>query len=455
MVLTSINPASGAPIKSYEEHTDEEVAAALKQAQSAYLLWRGKSCQERALPIRAIGELLRAQSEAHARLIAHEMGKPLSQGRAEIEKCAWACDYYAEHAERLLAPSVIPTDATKSFVAFEPLGLVLAIMPWNYPFWQVFRAAIPALMAGNAIILKHASNVPGCALAIDALFNNAGFPAGVVRVILVGSARVGALIEHPNIRAVTFTGSTPAGRVVAAKAGAMLKKTVLELGGSDPYVVLEDADLESAAKSCVAARLMNCGQSCVAAKRLIVVEAVCRPFEELVVKEMRAQRMGDPLDDAITIGPMARHDLREILHSQVQRSIAQGARVLLGGALPPGLGAYYPPTVLTDVMSGMPVFDEETFGPVAAIIPVADEREAIRAANETNFGLGCAVFTSDRQRGERIATHELEAGCCFVNGMVRSDPRLPFGGIKESGYGRELSSFGIREFVNIKTVYVT
>jgi succinate-semialdehyde dehydrogenase/glutarate-semialdehyde dehydrogenase len=327
-------------------------------------------------------------------------------------------------------------------------------MPWNFPFWQVVRFAAPALMAGNAGLLKHAGNVSGCALALEELFRDAGFPADLFRTILVGSGRVAGLIAAPETSAVTLTGSTGAGRAVAAQAGGVLKKTVLELGGSDPYLVLEDADLELAAETCAASRLINSGQSCIAAKRFIVVEAVRARFEELFVLRMKARRLGDPMDEATEIGPLARHDLRDSLHDQVTRSVARGARVLLGGTVPAGKGGYYPATVLTGVGKGMPAFDEELFGPVAAVVPVKDEAAAVRAANDSPFGLGAAVFTRDTARGERLAAKALEAGSCFVNALVKSDPRLPFGGIKESGYGRELSSFGIREFVNVKTVYV-
>ncbi|RMI03532.1 MAG: NAD-dependent succinate-semialdehyde dehydrogenase, partial [Calditrichaeota bacterium] len=379
---------------------------------------------------------------------------PIREGRAEAEKCAWVCDYYAEKTEEFLQPEFIPTDAGKSYVTFNPLGVVLAVMPWNFPFWQVFRFAAPALMAGNVAVLKHASNVPGCALAIEEIFREVGFPENVFRTLLVGSPRVEQIIEHPLVKAVTLTGSTPAGRAVARKAGEMLKKTVLELGGSDPYLILEDADLSATVATCVASRLINSGQSCIAAKRFIVVEAIREEFEQQFVELMRTKTMGDPLDEGTDIGPQARHDLRDELHRQVVQSLEKGARCLLGGEIPPGKGAFYPPTVLTDVRPGMPAFDEETFGPVAAIIPVRDEAEAIQVANNSPFGLGAAVFSRDVARAERIAAEELEAGCCFVNAFVKSDPRLPFGGIKESGYGRELSHYGIKEFLNIKTVYI-
>ncbi|HXF99607.1 MAG TPA: NAD-dependent succinate-semialdehyde dehydrogenase, partial [Bacteroidota bacterium] len=361
---------------------------------------------------------------------------------------------YADNAAKFLESEVIATDASKSFVTFQPLGILLAIMPWNFPFWQVFRAAAPALMAGNTVVLKHASNVSGCALEIEKLLREAGLPLGVFSTLLLSSSRVNMLIEHPLVRAVTITGSTAAGKAVAAKAGAMLKKTVLELGGSDPYIVLEDANLDEAVATCVASRLINNGQSCIAAKRFIVVESVKKRFEEMFVERMKAQNVGDPLDPSVAVGPLARRDLRDELHHQVRRSIEKGARLLCGGEVPSGRGAFYPPTVLTNVAKGMPAYDEELFGPVAAIISAKDEADAIRIANDSAFGLGAAVFTSNLQKGERIAAEELEAGSCFVNAFVRSDPRLPFGGIKDSGYGRELSVFGIREFVNIKTVWV-
>jgi len=369
-------------------------------------------------------------------------------------KCAAACEYFAGNAEKFLADEIIATDASKSFVTFQPLGPILAVLPWNFPFWQVFRAAAPALMAGNALILKHASNVPGCAEAIAGIFKEAGLPAGLFSNLRLGNREAEELIDHPAIKAATLTGSVRAGRAIAARAGKALKKTVLELGGSDPYVVLEDADLEKAVEICVTARLINSGQSCIAAKRFIVVKPVLKKFEELFVTRMKKEKTGDPLDERTTVGPMAREDLRDELHKQVERTIAQGARRLLGGTMPEGNGYFYPPTVLTGVCKGMTAFDEETFGPVAAIIEAADEAGAIRLANDSAFGLGAAVFTRDIQRGERIASTELQAGACFVNAAVKSDQRLPFGGIKDSGYGRELSSFGIREFVNTKSVFI-
>jgi len=454
MTFQAINPATGEVLASYEEMTPETVDGIVREVHDAFIDWRRSSYSERAKPMRKAAALLRDNAREYARLMAQEMGKPVRDGVAEAQKCATACDFYAENAERFLARETVSTEARASFVTFNPLGVVLAIMPWNFPFWQVFRFAAPGLMAGNAAVLKHASNVPGCALAIEEIFRRAGFPKNLFRTLMIGSSRVERVIEHPFVRAATLTGSGPAGRAVARKAGEMLKKTVLELGGSDPYLILEDADLELAAKVSAKGRLVNSGQSCIAAKRFIVVQKVRRRFEELFVEKMRAVKMGDPLNEDTEIGPQARHDLRDALHRQVEASIAAGARCLLGGKIPKDRGAYYPPTVLTEVRKGMPAYDEELFGPVASVIPVIDEEEAIAIANDSVFGLGGAVLTGDPARGERIAAERIESGCVFVNDSVRSDPRLPFGGVKESGYGRELSSYGIKEFVNIKTVYV-
>jgi succinate-semialdehyde dehydrogenase / glutarate-semialdehyde dehydrogenase len=453
MALDAVNPATGETIKTYDEMTPQQAAAAVEEAHAAWKSWRTTPFSERARPMKKAAGILRERKEELARLMALEMGKPFKQGIAEAEKCALGCDYYAEHAEAHLAPEIIKTEATKSYVAFEPLGVVLAVMPWNFPFWQVFRFAAPALMAGNTGVLKHASNVPGCAMAIEDVFVQAGFPKGVFRTLLIGSRQVKAVIEHSLVRAVTLTGSTPAGKAVAAQAGAALKKTVLELGGSDPYIILEDADLDHAVNTCATSRLINSGQSCVNAKRFIVVEPLAAAFTEKFVAAMKARRMGDPLAEDTEIGPQARPDLRDELHKQVVDSIAKGARLLLGGEIPPGNGSFYPPTVLAGVRPGMPAYEEELFGPVASILAARDEADAVRIANDSIFGLGAAVFTRDVARGERVA-RELEAGCTFVNTLVASDPRLPFGGIKESGYGRELGTYGIKEFVNLKTVYI-
>jgi succinate-semialdehyde dehydrogenase/glutarate-semialdehyde dehydrogenase len=453
MGITSVNPATGKPIKTYDETTPVEAAAAVAQAHATWLTWRTTSFATRAGLMKRTAGILRERKRELAALMAAEMGKPLAQGVSEAEKCAWACDYYADNAEAHLAPEIIKTESSKSYVVFEPLGVVLAIMPWNFPLWQVYRFAVPALMAGNVGVLKHASNVPACALVIEEIFTQSGFPAGAFRTLLAASTQVRALIEHPLVRAVTLTGSTPAGKAVAAQAGAVLKKTVLELGGSDPYLVLEDADLEHAVQTCVNSRLISGGQSCIAAKRFVVVEPVRAAFTERFVALMKGKKVGDPFAEGTDVGPQARHDLRDALHTQVVASVARGASLLLGGEMPPGEGAYYPPTVLADVKPGMPAYDEELFGPVAAIIRANDEADAVRIANHTVFGLGAAVFTADVARGERIA-RQLEAGSTFVNASVASDPRLPFGGIKESGYGRELGTYGIKEFVNVKTVYV-
>lgn len=454
MPISAVNPTTGDTIKTYAELTPAEVSEAIAQAHQAFLSWKRTAFAERARLMHGAAHILRDNASTYGVLMAQEMGKPVKDGQAEAEKCAWVCDYYAEHAAQFLTPEIVDTEASKSFVTFQPLGVVLAVMPWNFPFWQVFRFAAPALMAGNAGVLKHASNVPGCALAIEEVFHQAGFPEPLFRTLLIGSRQVDAVIEHPLVKAVTLTGSTPAGQAVASKAGAMLKKTVLELGGSDPYIVLADADIEAAAATCVASRLINSGQSCIAAKRFIVVESLQEQFTARFIEQMRAAHMGDPLAEGTTMGPLARHDLRDELHQQVQESIDRGATCLLGGEIPEGPGAFYPPTVLANVRKGMPAYDDEMFGPVAAIITVRDEAEAIQVANDSPFGLGAAVFTQDIANGERIAAQELEAGCCFVNALVKSDPRLPFGGVKTSGYGRELSHYGIKEFVNIKTVYV-
>ncbi len=453
MAIESVNPSTGDTIKTYDEMTPQQTAAAVADAHEAWKSWRKVPFRERAVPMKKAAAILRQRKEEFATLMALEMGKPLKQGIAEAEKSALGCDYYADHAEGHLAPETIKTDASKSGVAFEPMGVVLAVMPWNFPFWQVFRFAAPALMAGNSGVLKHASNVPGCALAIEQVFVEAGFPRGVFRTLLIGSRQVKAVIENPLVAAVTLTGSTPAGKAVASQAGAVIKKTVLELGGSDAYIVLDDADLDLAVNTCVTSRLINSGQSCVNAKRFIVVESLAAAFTEKFVAAMKTKKMGDPMAEGTDVGPQSRPDLRDELHKQVVDSVAKGAKALLGGEIPSGRGSFYPPTVLTGVRKGMPAYDEELFGPVAAIVTARDEADAIRIANDSIFGLGAAVFTRDVARGERVAG-ELEAGCTFVNALVASDPRLPFGGIKESGYGRELGSYGIKEFVNIKTVYV-
>jgi len=454
MSMKVTNPVNGEVVRTYDSMTKDDMWKIVEQSHKTYLQWRTTSFDHRAGLMRRAAELLRERSERYGRMITEEMGKTLKSAVGEVEKCAWVCDYYADNAEEFLSEEPVKTDASESFITYNPLGPVLAVMPWNFPFWQVFRFAAPALMAGNTGLLKHASNVPGSARAIEEVFYDAGFPEYAFRSLLIKTSWVEALLENEKVVAATLTGSGPAGSAVASKAGGMLKKTVLELGGSDPYIVLEDADIEAAAASCVTGRLINGGQSCIAAKRFIVVEPVLEAFTEKFVEGMRKAVMGDPMNEETTLGPMAREDLRDELHEQVERSVKQGARLLLGGEVPDKAGAWYPPTVLDNVRPGIAAFDEELFGPVAAICPAKDEEDAIDLANNSVFGLGAAVFTGDTDRGRRIAAEKLEAGCCFVNDFVKSDPRLPFGGIKTSGYGRELSYPGIREFTNIKTVYV-
>ena len=452
--IKAVNPATGKTVREYEEMNAEEVRGILEGSQSAFQSWKTLGYARRSELMRSVSKTLSKNKDRLALQMAEEMGKPVREGRGEVEKCAWVCDYYAENASKFLQDDIVETEARKSYVTFQPLGVVLAVMPWNFPLWQVFRFAAPTLSAGNVCVLKHASNVPGCALSIEEMFLSAGFPEEVFRTLLIGGSAVGSVIEDPRVAAVTLTGSAAAGRDVAGQAGRHLKKTVLELGGSDPHVILEDADLESAVENCVVSRLLNAGQSCIGAKRFIVVDSIREEFQERFVDRMKTYEPGDPTRDDTRLGPLARHDLRDELHRQVQGSVARGARCLLGGSIPPGPGAFYPPTVLTDVEPGMPAYDEELFGPVAAIISVKNEKEAVRTANDTPFGLGAAVYTRDTAKGERIAAEELNAGCCYVNKFVSSDPRLPFGGVKESGYGRELASYGIREFVNVKTVYI-
>ncbi|MBV8799295.1 MAG: NAD-dependent succinate-semialdehyde dehydrogenase [Alphaproteobacteria bacterium] len=454
MPLEAINPATGKTLKRYEEMNDAEVNAAIEAAHQSFLQWRETSFEHRASHMRKAAALLRERAREYGRLMAAEMGKPIRDGIAEAQKCATGCDYYAEYAERYLAEEPVDSGPRKSFVAFRPLGVVLAVMPWNFPFWQVIRFAAPALMAGNAGVLKHASNVPCSALTLEQLFRDAGFPEHLFRTLMIGSKMVGDVIAHPHVRAVSLTGSTPAGRDVAAKAGAALKKCVLELGGSDAYLVLSDADIEFTAASCAKGRLVNSGQSCIAAKRFIVIESLRSRFERQLVVEMGNAKVGDPMDEDTMVGPMARRDLRDELHEQVQKSVAKGARLLCGGEVPRGPGAFYPATVLSDVQPGQPAYDEEMFGPVAAVIAAKDVDDAVRIANDSEFGLGGGVFTRDLALGQRLATDGIDAGSVFVNATVSSDPKLPFGGVKDSGYGRELSSYGIREFVNIKTIVV-
>jgi succinate-semialdehyde dehydrogenase/glutarate-semialdehyde dehydrogenase len=451
--MKAINPATEELIQDYPELSSNEIEERLRRAQEAFHSWRRTPFAERADLLRRAARFLRQDQAAYARLMTQEMGKPITAAEAEIEKCAWNCDFYAEHAESFLRPEEVRTDAARSFVRFDPLGPVLAVMPWNFPFWQVFRFAAPALMAGNVAMLKHAANVPGCALAIEEVFRRAGFPAGVMTALLVPSGRVADLIRHPVIQAVTLTGSDRAGEAVASEAGKQLKKAVLELGGSDPFLVLADADPAEVAQQAAKARCINTGQSCIAAKRFIVEDPVADRFEQAFVEAMAHLKVGDPLDRSNDLGPLAREDLLKALHDQVERTVKAGATLRTGGRRLERRGYFYAPTVLTGVRPGMPAFDEETFGPVAAVIRASDTSHAIDLANRSQYGLAASIWTGDPARGEQLAG-AIEAGVVFVNEMVKSDPRLPFGGIKRSGYGRELSEVGIREFVNIKTVWV-
>jgi len=452
--MQSINPSTEAVLDTFEDFSDEQVDSALQQAHDAQRSWRATSFGERAARLQAVARVLRTQKDRWATLATNEMGKPIVEAEGEIEKCAWNCDFYAEHAAEFLADETVKTNASHSYVAFEPLGVVLAIMPWNFPFWQVVRFAAPALMAGNGAVLKHASNVPGCALALQEIFEAAGLPVGLFRTLLVPGSRVERLIADPRIQAVTLTGSSEVGEQVASTAGRYLKKQVLELGGSDPFIVLADADLDAAAATAVRARNQNNGQSCIAAKRFIVEETVADQFTDKFVAGVKALRVGDPLQRDTNVGPLARHDLLDALDKQVEQSVSAGARAVFGGRLVHGTGYFYPPTVLDHVSADMPAFREETFGPVAAVIRASGPDEAVRLANDTEYGLGAALWTRDIPLARDLA-HRIEAGAVFINGMVASDPRLPFGGIKRSGYGRELGSFGIREFVNIQTVVIS
>lgn len=452
-MITSINPATGETIARFDLHTEAQIEAALAGAASAQQSWRHTSLAERSELLRRVAAQLRERKQHLARLITLEMGKPIVESEAEIEKSAWNCDFYAEKASEVLGDEIVPSGATESRVVYDPLGVVLAIMPWNYPVWQVMRFAAPALAAGNGVILKHANNVPQCALELERIFRAAGTPQGLFATVLVDAGRVKGLIEDPRIAALTLTGSTPVGKLVASQAGAVLKKQVLELGGSDPFIVLADADLEAAARTAVKARFINVGQSCINGKRFIVEASVADRFSELFVQHAAALKIGDPMERDVSIGPMARANLRDDLHSQVRRTVEQGAKLLLGGRFCDGPGFYYQPTVIDHVEPGMVAACEETFGPAAAILRVQDAEEAVAVANAPDYGLGAALWTRDLQRAHALS-RRIEAGAVFINGLVASDPRLPFGGIKQSGYGRELGVHGAREFTNIKTVWV-
>jgi succinate-semialdehyde dehydrogenase/glutarate-semialdehyde dehydrogenase len=453
MAIASINPATGERLRTFEPLTDAQIDEKLQRAADTFRTYRHTSFAERGRMITRAAEILETEKESFGRLMTTEMGKPLRAAIEEALKCAWACRYYAEHAERFLSDEEVATNAARSYVHYQPLGPVLAVMPWNFPFWQVFRFAAPALMAGNVALLKHASNVPQCALAIEELVRRAGFPEGAFQTLLIGSDQVERVIDDPRVVAVTLTGSTSAGSHVARAAGRRVKKTVLELGGSDPFIVMPSADLDAAINTAVRARTINNGQSCIAAKRFIIAEAIADEFERRFVRAMEALTVGDPLDEATDIGPLATADILATLDEQVRKTLAAGARLLTGGRRLDRPGNYYLPTVLADIPEHAPAYHEELFGPVAALFRVRDIDEAIRLANATPFGLGASAWTNDAVERARFID-EIEAGLVFINGMVASDPRLPFGGVKQSGYGRELSVYGIREFVNIKTVWI-
>lgn len=453
MRLRSINPATEAVLKTFEPYSYRQIEKTLEQSAVAFREWRQTGFAERASLVNAAAVYLRANKSRLGALITSEMGKPITEAEAEVEKCAWNCEFYAENAEGFLRDESRGSNATESYIQYAPLGTILAIMPWNFPFWQLFRFAAPALMAGNTALLKHASNVPQCALAIEEIFTAVGFPHGAFRTLLVPGSETGPLIGDSRIAAVTLTGSEAAGSETAALAGRTLKKTVLELGGSDPFIVLPDADLEAAASTAVSARFQNAGQSCIAAKRFIVVGDAYEKFRDRFLEAACGLRVGDPMNPATQIGPLARKDLLDALDRQVTDSLQKGAKLLTGGGRRPGHGFFFEPTVIEEVLPDMPAACEEVFGPVAALMRAADEEQAVKLANASPYGLGASLWTRDLERARRLA-RDIEAGQVFINGMVQSDPRLPFGGVKRSGYGRELSEFGIREFVNIQTVWI-
>ncbi len=453
MPIQSINPSTNKIEKTFEEYSLESVFSIIEYVDNAYKIWQQTSFDERRLLMKRAAEVLKSNKAEYAKIAVLEMGKPITQAISEIEKCAWVCEYFAENAEEFLKKEFIQTDASESYIQFDPLGIIFAIMPWNFPYWQVFRFAAPALMAGNACILKHASNVPMCALAIEEIFIKAQFPENLFRTVLINSSEIVEIINHPKVRAVTLTGSEYAGRQVAKDSGKLLKKSVLELGGSDPFIVLDDADVDLAVKVGVNARLINNGQSCIAAKRFIITEKIYDEFEKKFVEEMSKIKVGNPMQEDTQLGPIAREDLLNELQYQVKQSVDCGAVILCGGNRINDEGLFFEPTVLANIKKGMPAYEEEIFGPVASLIKVKSENEAIEIANDTKFGLGASLWTKNLEKAKKLST-KIEAGSVFINGMVKSDPRLPFGGIKNSGYGRELSHYGIKEFVNIKTVWI-
>jgi succinate-semialdehyde dehydrogenase/glutarate-semialdehyde dehydrogenase len=453
MSFISVNPATGKMIKEFKEESIEDVKKKIDNAHQEFLEWKDVSFFHRRKLMLNAAEVLRSSADKYGRIMTEEMGKPITQSKAEIEKCAWVCAYYADTAANMLEVTNIKIDASDSYVRYDPLGVILGIMPWNFPFWQVFRFAVPTIMAGNAAVLKHASNVPQCSLAIEEVFRKAGFPENLFQSLLIGSSVMEQVIARPYIQAVSLTGSEEAGKSAAQTAGKYLKKCVLELGGSDPFIVFADADLEQAAENAVKSRMQNTGQSCIAAKRFILVKEIADKFIDLFIAKIKGLKVGDPLDEATAIGPIAREDLLNDIQKQVDKSVEMGAKVLLGGERIEREGSYYEPTVISNLKKGMPVYDEEVFGPVASVIIAQDEEDAIRLGNDTPYGLGANLWTKDLNKARSLACR-IEAGSVFVNGMVKSDPRLPFGGVKLSGYGRELSHFGIKEFVNVKTVWV-
>jgi len=451
--IVSVNPATAETIEEFDELSEDQVKYCIAKANEAFQEWKKTSFSERSSLMKKASAVLEKNKEKYGKIMTQEMGKPITQSIAEVEKCAWVCDFYAENADEFLKDEIVKTESKKSYVSHEPLGIILAVMPWNFPFWQVFRFAAPVLMAGNVGLLKHASNVPRSALSIEEVFRVAGFPENTFKTLLISSRAVETVIKDERVKAVTLTGSETAGSKVAEAAGRGIKKTVLELGGSDPFIVLSDAQISTCAAAAADSRTLNAGQSCIAAKRFIVVGEKVAEFENLYKDLMASMKIGDPEDKETQVGPLAREDLLNDLDKQVQESIKMGAKLLTGGKRLDGKGYYYLPTLLTNVKKGMPVYDEETFGPVAAIIKVSDEEEAIKVANDSKYGLGASIWTKDTERAQELAKR-IEAGNVFINKIVKSDPRLPFGGVKRSGYGRELSYHGIKEFVNIKTIVV-
>ncbi len=453
MAIQTINPADGSVVKTFEAHSTMQVNEIIDNSHKVFLSWREVSFENKRVLMNNAAKILRRKKNEYGEILTLEMGKPFVQSTAEVEKCAWVCQYYAENAESILKEEIVQTDASESFVRFDPLGIILAVMPWNFPFWQVFRFAAPALMAGNVCLLKHASNVPISAHAIEEVFTEAGFLKNTFTTLMIGSSAVEQVLQNPKVKAATLTGSEPAGKKIAETCGKLLKKTVLELGGSDPFIVLEDADINYAAQSAVTARLINNGQSCIAAKRFIVVENIYDEFENKFVEQMKKVKVGNPMNSETELGPIAREDLLYELVDQVERSVNYGAKILCGGKRIAGCGNYFEPTILSNVLPNTPAYEEEIFGPVAVLIKAKDEQDAVRIANDSAFGLGASLWTQNKEKGKQLAS-KLECGSVFINGIVKSDPRLPFGGIKNSGYGRELSHYGIKEFVNIKTVWV-